>query len=200
MGTKCDRCDNEATVHEVSVRNGVKHERHLCETCAATHGLDAAATAGAGVNPNVVHLVKQLMIQGVAGANPGTPVQMGRLPACQGCRMSFADFKQQGMLGCPECYRSFEAFLGPLIERAQEGGVAHTGKSPTRLLSGAAAGAPIAPVPDVPLAPAVKPIQEQIRGLQRQLEEAVAAEQYEIAARLRDQIRALQNDEGQVQP
>jgi protein arginine kinase activator len=200
MGTKCDRCDNEATVHEVSVRNGVKHERHLCETCAATHGLDAAATGGAGVNPNVVHLVKQLMTQGAAGAAPGTPVQMGRLPVCQGCRMSFADFKQQGMLGCPECYRSFEAFLGPLIERAQEGGVAHTGKSPTRLLSGAAAGAPIIPAPDVPIAPPIKPIQEQIRGLQRQLEEAVASEQYEVAAKLRDQIRALQAEGDQVQP
>ncbi|MCX5690706.1 MAG: UvrB/UvrC motif-containing protein [Planctomycetota bacterium] len=200
MGTKCDRCDNEATVHEVSVRHGVKHERHLCETCAATHGLDAAATGAAGTNPNVVHLVKQLMIQGVPGATPGTPVQMGRLPVCQGCRMSFADFKQQGMLGCPECYRSFEAFLGPLIERAQEGGVSHTGKSPTRLLSGAAAGAPIVPGDHVPIEPLVKPIHDQIRELQRQLEAAISAEQYEHAATLRDQIRALQAEGDQVQP
>lgn len=200
MGTKCDRCDNEATVHEVSVRHGVKHERHLCEACAVAHGLDAAAAGGAGVNPNVVHLVKQLMTQGAAGAAPGAPVQMGRLPACQGCRMSFADFKQQGMLGCPDCYRSFEAFLGPLIERAQEGGVSHTGKSPTRLLSGAAAGAPLVSGDQVPVVPLVKPILEQIHDLQRQLEAAVAAEQYEHAATLRDQIRALQAEGDQVQP
>ena len=192
MGTKCDRCDNEATVHEVSVRNGVKHERHLCEACAASDGF----TLATGGNPNVVHLVKQLMTQGTGVPPTGpTPPPMGRLASCQTCRMTFADFKQQGMLGCPECYRCFEQFLGPLIERAQEGGVSHTGKVPSRLLSGAPACA--AAVPHA-LGPAVVAVsdssvaaREQVRQLKQQLEEAVKAEQYETAAGLRDQIRAL---------
>ena len=32
---KCDRCDNDSTVHEVTVRNGVKVEKHLCKSGSA---------------------------------------------------------------------------------------------------------------------------------------------------------------------
>ena len=35
----CDRCDNEATVHELTVVNGVPHEKHLCEQCASQEGM-----------------------------------------------------------------------------------------------------------------------------------------------------------------
>ncbi len=188
MSTKCDRCDNEATVHEVSVRNGVKVERHLCESCAAQQGLDASVSGSAVV----ANLVKSLMTQ-------QTGATQGRLPACRTCRMTFADFKQQGMLGCPDCYRSFEAFLGPLIERAQEGGVAHAGKTPARLLSGAPVGSTPMPRPADP-APAPPPgpsREEQIRELRRQLSKAVAAEQYEAAARLRDAIQSLSQGHGE---
>ncbi|MEI7657106.1 MAG: UvrB/UvrC motif-containing protein [Phycisphaerae bacterium] len=188
MSTKCDRCDNEATVHEVSVRNGMKVERHLCESCAAQHGIDASITG----NAVVTNLVKSLMTQ-----QGGTP--QGRLPACRTCRMTFADFKQQGMLGCPECYRSFEAFLGPLIERAQEGGVSHAGKTPVRLLSGLPMGSKPAsrPAEPAPAKPAGPTREEQIRELRRQLSKAVAAEQYEAAARLRDAIQSLSQGSGE---
>lgn len=188
MSTKCDRCDNEATVHEVSVRHGMKVERHLCESCAAQHGIDASVTGSAVV----ANLVKSLMTQ-----QGGTP--HGRLPACRTCRMTFADFKQQGMLGCPDCYLSFEAFLGPLIERAQEGGVSHAGKTPARLLSGAPTGTrPPARAPEPPPAAFAGPSRdEQIRELRRQLSKAVAAEQYEAAARLRDAIQSLSQDSGE---
>lgn len=185
MGIKCDRCDNEATVHEVSVRNGMKVERHLCETCAAQHGIEITP----GGTPNVKHLVKALMTQAPIAGGPAVQVPMGRLPACLACKLTFADFKQQGMLGCPECYRCFEAFLGPLIERAQEGGVSHCGKAPARLLSGAPAGSP--PPPKPASATTAPTVEEQIERLRQELEQAVKREQYEVAAKVRDAIRML---------
>ena len=41
MATKCneENCDNEATVHLTEFRDGVKHEMHLCESCAAAKNL-----------------------------------------------------------------------------------------------------------------------------------------------------------------
>ncbi len=42
---KCDQCDKEATVHEVTVRQGAKVEKHLCEACAAKLGIGSPQAA-----------------------------------------------------------------------------------------------------------------------------------------------------------
>ena len=91
--------------------------------------------------------------------------------------MKFGSFTQTGVLGCPDCYESFPRELSPLIERAQNGGTSHAGKCPRR------GGASI----DETL---------RIQRLFRQLEDAVAAEQYEKAAKLRDQLRELRPETG----
>ena len=36
---RCDRCENEATVHETLIKDGVPVERNLCESCAAQSGV-----------------------------------------------------------------------------------------------------------------------------------------------------------------
>ena len=36
------------------------------------------------------------------------------------------------MLGCPDCYEAFADQLGPMIERAQNGGTSHAGTCPRR--------------------------------------------------------------------
>jgi protein arginine kinase activator len=202
MGTKCDRCDNEATVHALRRIDGHWVERHLCESCASTEGVDIPTGGG----PVIVELSKPVVTVAAtqpptaSAAPPGPPAPaMGRLPVCINCKTSFNDFKQQGMLGCPECYRCFEAFLGPMIERAQEGGVAHVGKTPKRLLSGAPASptsvhASIEPAEiQRRLALAAEQNAVRVKALQRQLDQAIAAEQYEQAAKLRDEMRRLAN-------
>ena len=74
------------------------------------------------------------------------------------------------MLGCPDCYETFERQLTPMIERAQNGGTSHAGKCPRRV--------------GVSL-----DRQLQIQRLIKEMEDAVAAEQYERAAELRDLAR-----------
>lgn len=88
---------------------------------------------------------------------------------CPECGMSFTDFRKKGTLGCPTCYTTFERHLAPLIERAQNGAVHHAGKTPTR---------------------AGKSLDRQllIQRMLKELDSAVAAEQYERAAELRDKI------------
>ena len=36
---KCDKCEKPAVVHEVTVKNGVKAEVHLCQDCAREAGV-----------------------------------------------------------------------------------------------------------------------------------------------------------------
>ncbi|HEX8878155.1 MAG TPA: UvrB/UvrC motif-containing protein [Phycisphaerales bacterium] len=180
---KCDRCDNDATVHEVTVRNGVKVEKHLCEACAAGEGI-AGATLG--------ELLTKFMTQeSEATAKPKQAARV-RPSACPGCGFTFEQFRQAGLLGCPACYKSFEALLTPLIERAHEGSTQHTGKVPKRIAARAAGREEDAIATEDALARAqLRERQERLKVLQRQLDEAVRGEQYELAARLRDQIRKV---------
>ncbi|MDX2131210.1 MAG: UvrB/UvrC motif-containing protein [Planctomycetota bacterium] len=167
---KCDHCDNEATVHEVTVRNGVKVERHLCEAHAAEQGIPVKGV------PQIGEIIKQhVTAMSQAATTRGS--------ACPSCRTTFGEFKQHGMLGCAACYAAFEAQLGPLIERAHEGAARHVGKKPRRASDGSE---------DADRAQAE--LAERARRLARiraELEDAVKEEQYERAARLRDELRRL---------
>ncbi|MBL0920585.1 MAG: UvrB/UvrC motif-containing protein [Phycisphaerales bacterium] len=172
----CDTegCGAEATVHETLIRNGKKVERHLCEKCARKQGIVYQTPV-----PINELLSKIVMSQGLA-PEPGA-----KSGVCPGCGMTWAHFRQKGLLGCGECYKTFEKELMPLIERAHEGGATHTGKSPRRAGSRS------------------EILHGRLASLRRQLQEAVAAEQYERAAALRDQLREVSGmfpSSGEVEP
>lgn len=160
---KCDFCDKPAVVHEVTVKNGVKKEIHLCE----------AHAKEAGVAIPTHQPINQLLTQFVMSHSAKAGAAAKR--KCASCGISFGQFRQSGTLGCPDCYEAFEKQLAPLIERAQNGATHHRGKSPRR------AGSSI----DRP---------HLIRQLTKELDQAVAAEQYERAAKLRDRLRSLDTE------
>lgn len=175
---KCDNCDNEATVHELTVKSGIKVEKHLCDQCAREQGIAVQS------HPPIADLItKHLMQQSMAGPTRPPP---RKLNACSSCGLSYAEFRQGGLLGCPECYKAFEEQLGPLLERAHEGATHHVGKAPRRLLlatqsrgDGDEAEALIGG-PDERA--------ERITLLRKHLQQAVHAEQYERAAQIRDEL------------
>ncbi len=173
---KCDLCELEATVHEVTVRNGVKVERHLCEACAAQQGISVQHAVAPA------ELIK--LILDPTGARRAQPKPAA---ACPKCGMTFAEFKQGGLLGCPACYKALEPQLGPLIERAHEGATQHVGKIPRRRDPGAAPGPTSEPTPPGDAGELV----QRVSQLRRMLDDAVRAEHYERAARLRDELRKL---------
>lgn len=86
---------------------------------------------------------------------------------CPACRMKFSDFRRLSRLGCGECYKAFAEDLSPLLDSIQEG-PRHRGKVPAR-----------------------ERVSVEIGNLDKALKAAVAAQNFEEAARLRDQIRAL---------
>ena len=171
---KCDLCDAEATVHETQIVNGQVTVRRLCERHAAESGL--TGTAGVptpGSSATVVLSMNQ----------PGTTLR------CDRCGLSYATFRQHGLLGCPSCYEAFEDKLSPLIQRAHQGGAHHIGKTPRRMLADARGG-------DVEAIERVlggaRERAERIAQLRKQLEESLANEQYERAAAVRDELRRFE--------
>lgn len=171
-------------MHEVTIRNGVRVERHLCERCAGGEGAPPQAHAA-------VSAVISQIIAGQAEGPQATPAQQPK--ACPTCGMSYAAFRSEGVLGCPDCYHAFEPSLGPLIERAHEGATHHVGKVPGRLRSTASRG-PAKGSPEGGAGAGAAASRGRAEALRRALSEAVAAEQYERAARLRDELRGLEGE------
>ena len=92
---------------------------------------------------------------------------------CPACGFTYQDFKKVGRLGCGDCYEAFKKQLDPLLKRIH-GANRHIGKVP--LMVG-------------------KNIRENasVQDMKTQLEKAIAAEEFEEAARLRDVIRDMEN-------
>lgn len=174
---KCSECgQNEATIHETVIINGKSMEKHLCEDCAAKAGLGSQ-----GHLP--MHELVATFVKAVGGAETAAAAL-----TCSVCGLTYARFKQTGLLGCAGCYRTFEEKLGPLIERAHEGATHHVGKIPRGALERSRQGG--ADRLETLLGSS-KEREERLAALRRQLASAVEAEHYEQAASLRDEIRKL---------
>ena len=97
---------------------------------------------------------------------------------CPGCGICFDDIVETGRVGCDQCYQTFLEQLLPSLQR-MHGKANHAGKTPR-------------------VAQAAAPTREQeLAALREQLREAVAAEQFEEAAGLRDRIRAMEKEDEQ---
>lgn len=94
---------------------------------------------------------------------------------CNLCGLAFEDIKKLGKVGCPECYNTFSAELSGII-REIHGGAKHCGSTPQSFV----------PMPDIPKS------EEEI--LREKLNVAIASENYEEAAILRDKIKELKGE------
>lgn len=169
-GMKCDLCDNPAVVHEVTVKNGVKREVHLCEQHAREAGIPIPGTQP--INQLLSQFVKSQQPAKKKSPSTGSKIRTARKASCPACSMTFSQFRQSGVLGCPECYEAFDRQLTPLIERSQCSASNHVGKTPKR------AGISL-------------DRQRLIQQLTKELDIAVNAEQYERAAQLRDRLQQM---------
>ena len=165
---KCDKCARHATHHSVEIIHGEKIEKHLCDQHAAEEGL-SVKSAGSPINELLTNFVK--MHGGDA------PQAKPQEQLCDACGMSFSEFRKHTLLGCPDCYKSFETLLLSILERAHEGGAYHIGKVPRRAGAG-------------------EQRQAILMRMRKQLNEAVVDEDYERAARLRDDIHRFEEKGG----
>lgn len=108
-----------------------------------------------------------LLGMGVQKEPAGSPVER----TCPRCHMRRADFKKTGRFGCAHCYEAFAEELPPLL-RAMHRSDQHIGKVPASEGERVRASA-------------------ELTHLQQLLDKAIAGENYEEAAKLRDRIQGL---------
>ncbi|WP_438449180.1 UvrB/UvrC motif-containing protein [Gorillibacterium sp. sgz5001074] len=165
----CQECGKKpATLHFTKIVNGEKTEFHICESCARERGEMIPGTSGGFSIHNLL-----------SGLLDFEPANAGRAakptaPRCEHCGLTYAQFSKLGRFGCSECYKFFEDRLDPLFKRVH-GNTFHTGKVPTRT------GGRIQQ-------------KREIERLKKELVQRVEQEDFESAARIRDQIKELERN------
>jgi protein arginine kinase activator len=161
----CDICSkNPATVHLTEIINDQMNELHLCEECARKKSEEMEQQFG----------LSDLLAGMVEFEKPVKEKEAVSIK-CPNCGLTYADFKKIGRLGCGTCYVTFRKSLGPLLKRIH-GSIQHVGKSPLKLKAG------------------VKVLTKKIgvEELRERLQKAIAHEEFEEAARIRDQIKEIE--------
>jgi protein arginine kinase activator len=171
---KCQRCEKQATFHITEIAKPEVIEIHLCEGCARQY-LAAQNEEGGGDDDASTMAVEQTKI----GQTAEELAQLDQR-TCPVCGISFYEFRQQGRLGCPHDYVCFESELEPLLLNIHDG-TRHKGKRPRRGLQHTDR-------------------QTDLIRLRREMKESVEREDYELARELRDQIRAIENEQRESGP
>lgn len=162
MPVLCEECKMNEASYTISVMVGGEiTTRHLCGDCMAKMNMDIASG-------NIKSLLSTILSAITGDTAPGSTEKD---VTCPRCGMTLSEFTRTGHLGCPKCYEAFREQLQPMLLQIH-GRVQHAGRQP------------------------LSTAEEQRKRstteqLQRQMEQAVALEDFETAAKLRDQIRAL---------
>lgn len=167
----CDRChEREATIVYRKNVNGYETEEKLCPICAKQAGWMPA------FQPEDPFEELNELFSGLFMKDNRTLQGASR---CPGCGLSLSEIKAQGRFGCENCYSFFENRIDwtPFTSRS-----GYQGKRPE---------------PSAKTPPEQETPEQKLAGLKKQLADAVKAEQYEQAAALRDQIRALEKKDEQ---
>jgi len=163
---KCDICrQRDATVHLTEIINNKMTKLHLCEHCAKDKSQEMEE-----------HFGLADLLSGLADLAPivekEEKVAAGPTIKCTNCGFSFQNFRKMGRLGCPKCYDTFKNQLSPLLRKIH-GSDTHVGKMPSKKEVARDKGV-------------------LVDDLRHGLERAIKQEEFEEAARLRDQIRNLE--------
>ena len=172
---QCDQCkEREAVVHLTQIVEEQVTTQHLCEKCAAERGVESATL-----------LPKTPLGSFLAAMGKSTAVRgTGTRAACPGCGATLQDFREAGRLGCGECYATFGAELRDLLRRLH-GSTTHVGDRYV----------PPGATDTVPVAGDAAVAEDPTVALRGRLLTAIAAEDFELAAELRDRLRSLEGVE-----
>ncbi|OGJ93400.1 MAG: hypothetical protein A2487_16800 [Candidatus Raymondbacteria bacterium RifOxyC12_full_50_8] len=163
----CEDCkSNTAIVHFTQIINNNKTVLNLCKACAEKRGF----TEVTGATPH------SFGVQSLVSKIANEYEEETNALSCARCGQTYVDFKQTGKLGCGDCYTTF----GPRFEdllRKIHGSTTHIGKMPLNISPAVSQG-------------------RQVDGLRNEMRLAIELEDFEKAARLRDQIKQMEQTHG----
>ncbi len=189
----CEKCQKKpAAMRLTKIINNKKHVMNLCQDCAReTSQQLSPALDGIGS-----------ILSGLMGFdNLWTVDAAKQVKSCPVCGMTQSQITQNGKMGCAECYNTFLDELRPLLRKIH-GNCLHKGSQPViaqqpqkvsleEILSHAV---PIEEQAEAAkTAKAAAPsLQAERETLHSQMKDAIAREDFERAAQIRDRLKDLE--------
>ncbi|MCI0530524.1 MAG: UvrB/UvrC motif-containing protein [candidate division Zixibacteria bacterium] len=169
----CQECKKkESSVHLTQIVNDQKLVLNLCQDCAEKKGFHNPFWGG---NLPLGDMLSNL--SGSKGTGKDGTSKDGSA-TCPGCGMVFSDFAKLRRFGCGQCYSAFRPQLTKMLASIH-GTTEHKGQLPqaatTSLLKGL---------------PEVKQVKKE-EQLQKELKKAIAREDFEKAAEIRDKLKTI---------
>ena len=164
----CEKCKSKlATVYITKVVNGKKTEQRICIDCAKSEHAFPAELGG-------IVSVDSLLKGFFGDSQLSVPDSPDAHMMCPVCGMTMSKLSENGRFGCGECYKLFGDNALRLI-RHIHGRKRHIGKFPKR--GGGVLG-----------------LKRRLTDYRAKLEAHVSQEEYEEAAKLRDEIREIERN------
>ncbi len=160
----CQNCGKyEATTHVKRIVNGEAAEAHLCGDCAKALGYnDVFGGFGSVFGDLLGSFFGESQVGSISS----------RTLRCEKCGNTFNDIVNSGKLGCADCYTTFYDKLLPSLQRIH-GKTRHEGKNPTIIKADVDEG------------------KITVNALEEELKQAIADQNFEKAAQLRDKINEM---------
>lgn len=162
---KCEKCKvNDATIHFNKIINGEKYDLFYCESCAKLFDEVDYDTP----------FSKDKMLSSLMDTIHSSAIKVNYIvmTKCSKCGMTYNSFKNLGLVGCSNCYKTFDKKFDVLIRDMQKGEY-HMGKSPMHYKLSK---------------------ESKIEILKRELKKAIAIEAFEEAIKIRDEIKSLEGE------
>ena len=177
----CEKChEREAVVRITRIHNGSSETHNLCQECADS--FQSGEPADVDLSKAVFRLFADALMHYFGQNGDDEGLEQEKAVTCPNCGKSYGEILEDGRFGCADCYETFEPYIRPVLLRMQ-GADTHTGRK-----AGSTKKLPEKKrdVTQEKLSPA-----EELSVLSDKLKLAVSEENYEEAARLRDEINAL---------
>ena len=177
----CDNCkENEASVRYTEIINGNKREMMLCEECSRKFGI------------NNMNLKLPIDFSSFFGDLISEYEQSEFMPIfntqnelkCNTCNLSYKEFLNTGKLGCADCYDAFSDRINTVLKRIQ-GSTEYLGRKSEAQNNNR-----------IEIKDKKKPSskEEKIIAMQEELKKAIKDERYEDAAKIRDEIKKIEQE------
>ena len=191
---KCAKCDKPAQYKIVKIQENMVEDYLLC----AEHAQQVSKHLRLNQQANILSMLQKILNQQTAD---GETVKADVY--CDNCHLSYEAYKKTLLLGCSDCYRSFEELLVKDLRRFH-GAVSQDPDAIAELEE-----------PDVEEEVAMNDLDEELatrvdadeelpappeadksmETLKKQLRQAIENEDFERAAKLRDAVRSIEGKE-----
>ena len=165
---KCQHCEKPATFHITELTGNTPEELHLCEEHARMYLMQADQPE------EPVPTIAGALAQHLKISQTAEELSSLDQESCPVCGITFYEFRHVGRLGCPHDYVHFEQELEPLIVNVH-GSTVHVGKKPEQGSTDTDA-------------------RTELIQLRKQMQDAIAKEDYEKASEIRDRINKINNE------